>query len=266
MGALADGVNRVYDAAGNQIATVIVGRGGDTLEFSSESGTLNGSVGLTEKGAGLLSTIKQDPSAIGSIARRVSGSFDPVSATGGIPDAQGAQISTLGSPSLLAGPGFQNATFNFRISNGHIEFGDGYAGRAAFVALDYVFGGPVDTSGSGRIESFDFLPGRSQVNAGVAGASAAVAAVSASLRLPAKGKKALPALDRTGKVHGELPRAEDLGQYSRDELEQLQQELRQSVQERIRKTSELGRDRAHGQRQAAEQQLIIQIEKILGGS
>lgn len=80
------------------------------------------------------------------------------------------------------------------------------------------------------------------------------------------GAKALPGLDRTGKVHGALPKAEDLSRYSRDELRQLHQELGQSVQERIRKTSELGPDRAHGQRQAAEQQLMLQIEKFLSGS
>lgn len=76
----------------------------------------------------------------------------------------------------------------------------------------------------------------------------------------------LPALDSTGKVHGKLPNPGDLGKYSSDELRQLQSELRQSVQERIRKTIELGSDRAHGQRQAAEQQLIKQIDKHLSGS
>mgnify|MGYP000540995720 CR=1 FL=1 len=79
-------------------------------------------------------------------------------------------------------------------------------------------------------------------------------------------ERLLPVLDKTGKIHGALPRAEDLGRFSRDELRRLQNDLRQSVQERIRKTSELGPDRAHGQRQGAEQQLIIQIEKFLSGS
>lgn len=81
-----------------------------------------------------------------------------------------------------------------------------------------------------------------------------------------RARQALPVLDRTGKVHGPLPRPENLGRYSRDELTQLQRDLRSSVQERIRRTSELGPDRAHGQRQAAEQQLIHQIDKLLGGS
>jgi hypothetical protein len=48
-----------------------------------------------------------------------------------------------------------------------------------------------------------------------------------------------------------------------DELRQLQGELKQSVQRRIDVTNQLGPDKAHGQRQAAEQQLIRQIEKAL---
>ena len=75
----------------------------------------------------------------------------------------------------------------------------------------------------------------------------------------------LPVLDSTGKVHGELPKPADLGRYSPDDLRQLQGDLEQSVQERIRKTSDLGPDRAHGQRQGAEQDLIQQIERNLQG-
>ena len=78
-----------------------------------------------------------------------------------------------------------------------------------------------------------------------------------------KGKKALPALDATGKVHGALPKIKDLGRYSKDELQILLQDLRQSVQQRITVTSRMGRDRAHGQRQGAEQDLIKAIEKHL---
>jgi hypothetical protein len=66
-------------------------------------------------------------------------------------------------------------------------------------------------------------------------------------------------LDRTGKVHGELPRPKDLKNYSREELSQLKGELDKSVQQRIRKNIELGSDKPHGQRQAAEQQLIKSI-------
>jgi hypothetical protein len=74
---------------------------------------------------------------------------------------------------------------------------------------------------------------------------------------------ALTALDATGKVHGTLPKIKDLGRYSKEELEILYQELKQSVQQRIKVTSRLGRDRGHGQRQGAEQDLIKAIEKYL---
>ena len=43
-------------------------------------------------------------------------------------------------------------------------------------------------------------------------------------------KNALPSLDATGKVHGTLPKVEDLGKYSKEELRILLKELRQSVQ------------------------------------
>ncbi|WP_198043783.1 RHS repeat domain-containing protein [Ketobacter nezhaii] len=78
-----------------------------------------------------------------------------------------------------------------------------------------------------------------------------------------KARKELPSLDSTGKVHGELPRPKDLKNYSNEELTQLKGELGESVQQRIKINIELGSDKAHGQRQAAEQQLIKSIEKHL---
>ena len=77
--------------------------------------------------------------------------------------------------------------------------------------------------------------------------------------------KPLPGLDASGKVHGRLPEAQDLVRYSPDELLHFAQDLEQSVQERIRRTIELGPDRAHGQRQADEQYLLRQIRRRLGG-
>lgn len=78
------------------------------------------------------------------------------------------------------------------------------------------------------------------------------------------GISALPALDATGKVHGALPKVADFGNYSKDELQILHKELKQSVQKRIEITSKMGRDKAHGQRQGAEQDLIKSLEKYLG--
>ncbi|MFC4874285.1 RHS repeat domain-containing protein [Negadavirga shengliensis] len=80
----------------------------------------------------------------------------------------------------------------------------------------------------------------------------------------AKGARALPSLDATGKVHGTLPKVRDFGRYSIEELQILLKELRQSVQTRIKVTSKMGRDQAHGQRQGAEQDLIKSLEKYLG--
>lgn len=74
---------------------------------------------------------------------------------------------------------------------------------------------------------------------------------------------ALPTLDSTGKVHGTLPKVKDLGKYSKEDLQILLKELRQSVQRRIEVTSKMGRDRGHGQRQGAEQDLIKSLEKYL---
>ncbi|RNA62004.1 RHS repeat-associated core domain-containing protein [Chryseobacterium nematophagum] len=76
--------------------------------------------------------------------------------------------------------------------------------------------------------------------------------------------KKLPALDATGKVHGDLPKVKDLVNYSKEDLKILLKELKQGVQKRIEVTSKLGRDRPHGQRQGAEQDLIKSIEKHLG--
>ena len=77
-------------------------------------------------------------------------------------------------------------------------------------------------------------------------------------------KNSLPTIDATGKVHGKLPETKDFPKYSKDDLRQLLKELKQSVQKRIEVTTKLGRDRAHGQRQGAEQDLIKSLEKFLG--
>jgi RHS repeat-associated protein len=73
----------------------------------------------------------------------------------------------------------------------------------------------------------------------------------------------LLARDITGKIHGELPTVEQLKAYPSEDLKVFQAELEGSVQRRIDVTNQLGPDKAHGQRQAAEQQLIKQIQKIL---
>jgi hypothetical protein len=73
----------------------------------------------------------------------------------------------------------------------------------------------------------------------------------------------LPSLDATGKVHGTLPKIKDLFKYSKDDLKILADELKQSIQTRIRVTSRMGSDKPHGQRQGAEQDLLKALGKIL---
>ena len=79
-------------------------------------------------------------------------------------------------------------------------------------------------------------------------------------RCPSK----LPALDGTGKVHGVIPSPKDLRRYPKEDLRGLRDDLIESVQERIRKNSELGFDKPHGQRQGAEQDLIKSIDNLIG--
>jgi hypothetical protein len=82
---------------------------------------------------------------------------------------------------------------------------------------------------------------------------------------PNRAVRDLPGLDSTGKLHGDLPHPKDLGKFDPDDLQALQDDLCKSVQERIRKNSELGPKGNHGLRQGQEQDLIHSIDKVLEG-
>jgi hypothetical protein len=82
--------------------------------------------------------------------------------------------------------------------------------------------------------------------------------------------------DATGRVHGELPTAEELREYSPDELKSLRDELERSVWFRQQGFLEfysglaeneelagLGEGGNHGPRLAAEEALIRSIYKLL---
>jgi hypothetical protein len=88
-------------------------------------------------------------------------------------------------------------------------------------------------------------------------------ATAAGSRITQLGSKLpqLPKLDATGKVHGILPKVRDFAKYSKEELKILYKELKISVQRRIKVTARMGRDKGHGQRQGAEQDLIKSLEK-----
>lgn len=76
----------------------------------------------------------------------------------------------------------------------------------------------------------------------------------------------VPILDATGKVHGDLPKILELGRYDPEMLRKLHGDLQKSIQQRIRKTSELGRDVGHAKRQADEQRLLEALERYLNPS
>ena len=73
----------------------------------------------------------------------------------------------------------------------------------------------------------------------------------------------LPVIDGTGKVHGPLPKREDLDLYDPEDLSDLADQLRDSIRKRIEVTERLGPDRGHTERVAAEQLLLRQIERYL---
>jgi len=72
-------------------------------------------------------------------------------------------------------------------------------------------------------------------------------------------------LERTGKVHGNLPSVGELSQYNREELEILRGQLSASIQTRIAKTVQLGADYGHNARLAQEQGLLQSLDSYLGG-
>lgn len=81
----------------------------------------------------------------------------------------------------------------------------------------------------------------------------------------ARGEASLPRLDRTGKVHGELPDYVP-SSWRRSELEELAHDLRGSVRARQNEQQRLGEDGPHRGRIGEELQLLRQIEKVLSGS
>jgi len=78
-----------------------------------------------------------------------------------------------------------------------------------------------------------------------------------------------------GKLHGaetpDLPKPGEFWQYSRDALELLLSQLRESMAARIASTAKEGpnatrmQNKLHGERQAAEQSLIRELENFLFG-
>lgn len=75
----------------------------------------------------------------------------------------------------------------------------------------------------------------------------------------------LPRLDRTGRAHGGVP-SRVPPSATREELEDVAEELRTSIRQRKAEQLQLGEDGSHRDRIRQEAQLLRQIEKKLSGS
>jgi hypothetical protein len=77
--------------------------------------------------------------------------------------------------------------------------------------------------------------------------------------------KAPIARDATGKIHGDIPdHVPD--NWTKEDLEQAQQELQDSIKQRNAEQSQYGEEGGHRERIRQEEQLLQQVEKKLGGS
>ncbi|MFT4049167.1 MAG: RHS repeat-associated core domain-containing protein [Solirubrobacterales bacterium] len=75
---------------------------------------------------------------------------------------------------------------------------------------------------------------------------------------------ALPALDRTGKLHGELPTSIPTS-WTREQLRDLAADLRASIRVRRDELARRGEDGPHRRRLQQEEQLLKQVNRRLGG-
>ncbi|MCQ8186660.1 HINT domain-containing protein, partial [Parvularcula maris] len=74
----------------------------------------------------------------------------------------------------------------------------------------------------------------------------------------------LPKIDRTGKMHGDLPKIEDLKKnVDKETLSEFRDDLKSSAATRQRRTDELGADAGHSIRQNEELDLAKSLDKHL---
>jgi RHS repeat-associated protein len=71
--------------------------------------------------------------------------------------------------------------------------------------------------------------------------------------------------DGTGKVHGEIP-SHPNPEWTGEDLEQVAEDLRDSIGQRTKELGEKGEEAGHRTRVGAEEKLLRQIERLLGGS
>ena len=71
--------------------------------------------------------------------------------------------------------------------------------------------------------------------------------------------------DKSGKVHGEIPSYPNPG-WTDEDLEQVAEDLRDSIDTRSKELGEKGEESGHRARVGREEKLLGQIERLLGGS
>lgn len=74
-----------------------------------------------------------------------------------------------------------------------------------------------------------------------------------------------PGVDSTGKVHGKIP-SYIPSNWTKEQLEQLEADLEQSIRTRKQGLIDLGEDAAHSRRLQEETRLLRQVKKKLSGS
>ncbi|SPP63520.1 hypothetical protein [Nitrospira lenta] len=91
-------------------------------------------------------------------------------------------------------------------------------------------------------------------------------AFNAARNLANKARNAkLPKLDTSGKVHGQTPNHVP-PKATRDDLKDLQNDLKKSIETRKLEQTHLGEDGPHRNRIREEERFLRQINKALGGS
>jgi hypothetical protein len=98
---------------------------------------------------------------------------------------------------------------------------------------------------------------------GATGLRARLADETGTVRFGAR--RGMPGVDRTGKVHGELPDYIP-SKWTRDELEELAGDLQGSIRTRHLEQLRLGEHGPHRARIEQERRLLRQIQRTLGGS
>lgn len=112
----------------------------------------------------------------------------------------------------------------------------------------------------GTPELYEGVVGKAQLANAIEAAAATAAGIAALGALDGHGKSPLPERDETGKVHGDLP-SHVPKDWTAEQLQEVADELRQSIDRRKQEQEQLGEDGPHRKRIADEEDLLRQVER-----